>query len=104
MTPTDGFLPPTSSERTSADRRERLRVLLHTLAERRWLILATAAIIVAFATLRSAAQEDEYEAVSHVLVGQTDPINGLFPGARPTISDCAPSGAIWVTPPRQSAA
>ena len=81
MTPTDGFLPPASSERKSADRRERLRVLLHTLAERRWLILATAAIIVAFLTLRSAAQDDKYEAVSKVLVGQTDPINGLFPGA-----------------------
>ena len=81
MTPTDGFLPPASSERKSADRRERLRVLLHTLGERRWLILATAAIIVAFVTLRSAAQEDKYEAVSEVLVGQTDPVNGLFPGA-----------------------
>lgn len=81
MTPTDGFLPPASSERKSADRRERLRVLLHTLAERRWLILATAAIIVAFFTLRSAAQDDKYEAVSEVLIGQTDPVNGLFPGA-----------------------
>jgi succinoglycan biosynthesis transport protein ExoP len=56
-------------------------VLLHTLGERRWLILATAAVIVAFVTLRSAAQDDKYEAVSKVLVGQTDPINGLFPGA-----------------------
>ena len=83
MSLTDGFLPPASSERKSADRRERLRVLLHTLAERRWLILATAAIVVAFATLRSAAQDDEYEAVSKVLVGQTDPVNALFPGAGP---------------------
>ena len=81
MTPTDGFLPPASSERKSADRRERLRVLLHTLGERRWLILATAAVIVAVATLNSAAQDDKYEAVSKVLVGQTDPVNGLFPGA-----------------------
>ena len=81
MTPTDGFLPPASSERKSADRRERLRVLLHTLGERRWLILATAAVIVAIATLNSAAQDDKYEAVSKVLVGQTDPVNGLFPGA-----------------------
>jgi capsular exopolysaccharide synthesis family protein len=81
VTPTDGFLPPASSERKSADRRERLRVLLHTLGERRWLILATAAAIVTVATLRSAAQEDEYEAVSKVLVGQTDPVNALFPGA-----------------------
>jgi capsular exopolysaccharide synthesis family protein len=58
-----------------------LRVLLHTLGERRWLILATAAIIVAIATLNSAAQDDKYEAASEVLVGQTDPIEGLFPGA-----------------------
>ena len=63
------------------DRRERLRVLLHTLSERRWLILATAAIIATVVTLRSAAQDDEYEAVSKVLVGQTDPVNALFPGA-----------------------
>lgn len=56
-------------------------MLLHTLSERRWLILATAAIIVAVATLNSAAQDDKYEAVSKVLVGQTDPVNGLFPGA-----------------------
>ena len=56
-------------------------MLLHTLSERRWLILATAAVIVTFATLRSAAQDDEYEAVSKVLVGQTDPVNALFPGA-----------------------
>ena len=56
-------------------------MLLHTLSERRWLILATAAIIVAIATLNSAAQDDKYEAVSKVLVGQTDPVNGLFPGA-----------------------
>ncbi len=56
-------------------------MLLGTLAERRWLILATAAVIVAFATLRSAAQDDQYEAASKVLVGQTDPVNGLFPGA-----------------------
>ena len=55
--------------------------MLHTLGERRWLILATAAIIVAIATLRSAAQDEKYEAVSKVLVGQTDPVNGLFPGA-----------------------
>jgi polysaccharide biosynthesis transport protein len=54
---------------------------LRTLGERRWLILATAAVIVAFVTLRSAAQDDEYEASSKVLVGQTDPVNGLFPGA-----------------------
>jgi len=81
VTPTDGFLPPASSERKSADRRERLRVLLHTLGERRWLILVVAAVIVAFATLRSAAQDDQYEAASKVLVGQTDPVNGLFPGA-----------------------
>ena len=81
VTPTDGFLPPASSERKSADRRERLRVLLHTLSERRWLILATAGVIVAVVTLRSAAQDDKYEAVSKVLVGQTDPVNGLFPGA-----------------------
>jgi polysaccharide biosynthesis transport protein len=58
-----------------------LRVLLHTLSERRWLILATAALIVAVATLNSAAQDDKYEAVSKVLVGQTDPVEGLFPGA-----------------------
>jgi capsular exopolysaccharide synthesis family protein len=58
-----------------------LRVLLHTLSERRWLILAVAGVIVAIVTLRSAAQDDEYEAVSKVLVGQTDPVNGLFPGA-----------------------
>ena len=81
MTPTDGFLPPASAERKSADRRERLRVLLHTLGERRWLIVAVAAVIVAFMTLRSAAQDEQYEASSKVLVGQTDPINGLFPGA-----------------------
>lgn len=81
VTPNDGFLPPASSERKSADRRERLRVLLHTLGERRWLILATAAIIVAIMTLRSAAQDDQYEAVSKVLIGQTDPVQGLFPGA-----------------------
>ena len=56
-------------------------MLLHTLGERRWLILATAAIIVAIVTLNSAAQDDKYEAVSKVLVGQTDPVNGLFPGA-----------------------
>ena len=56
-------------------------MLLHTLGERRWLILATAAIIIAIATLNSAAQDDKYEAVSKVLVGQTDPVNGLFPGA-----------------------
>jgi succinoglycan biosynthesis transport protein ExoP len=84
VTPTDGFLPPASSERKSADRRERLLVLLHTLGERRWLILATAVAIVAFATLRSAAQDDKYEASSEVLVGQTDPVNGLFPGAGAT--------------------
>ena len=54
---------------------------LHTLGERRWLILATAAVIVAVATLNSAAQDDKYEAVSKVLVGQTDPVNALFPGA-----------------------
>jgi capsular exopolysaccharide synthesis family protein len=58
-----------------------LRVLLHTLSERRWLILAVAGVIVAIVTLRSAAQDDKYEAVSKVLVGQTDPVNGLFPGA-----------------------
>jgi capsular exopolysaccharide synthesis family protein len=81
VTPTNGFLPPASSERKSADRRERLLVLLHTLGERRWLILATAALIVAFFTLRSAAQDDKYEAASEVLIGQTDPVNGLFPGA-----------------------
>lgn len=81
MTSNDGFLPPASSERKSADRRERLRVLLHTLGERRWLILATAALIAAVVSLRSAAQDDEYEAVSKVLVGQTDPVNALFPGA-----------------------
>ena len=85
MTPlavtTDGFLPPTSSERKSADRRERLRVLLHTLGERRWLILAVAAVIVAIVTLRSAAQDDEYEATSKVLVGQTEAVEALFPGA-----------------------
>ena len=56
-------------------------MFLHTLGERRWLILATAAIVVAIATLQSAAQDDEYEAVSKVLVGQTDPVNALFPGA-----------------------
>ena len=56
-------------------------MLLHTLGERRWLILVVAAVIVAFATLRSAAQDDQYEAASKVLVGQTDPVNGLFPGA-----------------------
>jgi capsular exopolysaccharide synthesis family protein len=56
-------------------------VLLHTLGERRWLILATAVAIVAVMTLRSAARDDEYEAVSKVLVGQTDPVQGLFPGA-----------------------
>jgi capsular exopolysaccharide synthesis family protein len=56
-------------------------VLLHTLNERRWLILATAGAIVAIVTLQSAAQDDKYEAVSKVLVGQTDPVNGLFPGA-----------------------
>jgi len=78
---TDGFLPPTSSERKSADRRERLRVLLHTLGERRWLILAVAAVIVAIVTLRSAAQDDEYEATSKVLVGQTEAVEALFPGA-----------------------
>ncbi len=81
LTPSDGFLPPASSERKSADRRERLRVLLHTLSERRWLILAIAGVIVAIVTLNSAAQDDKYEAVSKVLVGQTDPVNGLFPGA-----------------------
>ncbi|HYH58942.1 MAG TPA: Wzz/FepE/Etk N-terminal domain-containing protein [Thermoleophilaceae bacterium] len=81
MTPTDGFLPPASSERKSADRRERLRVLLHTLGERRWLILATAAVIVLVVTLRSAAQDDEYEATAKVLVGQTEAIDALFPGA-----------------------
>ena len=81
LTPSDGFLPPASSERKSADRRERLRVLLHTLSERRWLILAIAGVIVAIVTLQSAAQDDKYEAVSKVLVGQTDPVNGLFPGA-----------------------
>ncbi len=59
-------------------------MLLHTLEERRWLILAVAAAIVAFATLRSAAQDDKYEAASKVLVGQTDPVNGLFPGAGAT--------------------
>jgi succinoglycan biosynthesis transport protein ExoP len=56
-------------------------VLLHTLGERRWLILAVAAAIVVVATLRSAAQDNQYEAVSKVLVGQTDPVNALFPGA-----------------------
>ena len=56
-------------------------MLLHTLGERRWLILAVAAAIVVVATLRSAAQDDEYEAVAKVLVGQTDPVNALFPGA-----------------------
>lgn len=81
MTPSDGFLPPASSERKSADRRERLRVLLHTLKERRWLILAIAAVVVVVATLRSAAQDDEYEAVSRVLVGQTEAVEALFPGA-----------------------
>ena len=81
MTPSDGFLPPASSERKSADRRERLRLLLHTLGERRWLILATAAAIVAVATLRSAAQEDEYEATARVLVGQTEAVEALFPGS-----------------------
>ena len=56
-------------------------MLLHTLNERRWLILAVTALVVGLATIRSAAQEDEYEAVSKVLVGQTDPVNALFPGA-----------------------
>lgn len=81
MTTSDGFLPPASSERKSADRRERVRVLLHTLGERRWLILATMAVIVAVATLRSAAETDKYEATAKVLVGQSDPVNALFPGA-----------------------
>lgn len=56
-------------------------MLLHTLAERRWLILATAAIVVGVATLWSASQEKKYEATSKILVGQTDPVNALFPGA-----------------------
>jgi capsular exopolysaccharide synthesis family protein len=55
--------------------------MLRTLSERRWLILAAAAVIVVVATLRSAAQDDEYEAVSKVLVGQTDPALALVPGA-----------------------
>ena len=81
MTPSDGFLPPASSERKSADRRERLRLLLHTLGERRWLILGVVGAIVLIATLRSAAQGDEYEAASKVLVGQSDPVEALVPGA-----------------------
>jgi receptor protein-tyrosine kinase len=56
-------------------------VVLHTLGERRWLILATVAVIVAFVTLRSAAQDDEYEATAKVLVGQTEAVEALFPGA-----------------------
>lgn len=80
MSPTDGFLPPASSERKSADRRERLRVMLHTLGERRWLILTTAAIVIALATLWSASQQSRYEGAAHILIGQTDPIVALFPG------------------------
>ena len=56
-------------------------MLLHTLGERRWLILGVAAVIVLAATLRSAAQDDEYEAASKVLVGQSDPVEALVPGA-----------------------
>jgi polysaccharide biosynthesis transport protein len=56
-------------------------VLLHTLGERRWLILGVAAAIVVLATLRSAAQDDEYEGVSKVLIGQSDPVEALVPGA-----------------------
>jgi capsular exopolysaccharide synthesis family protein len=77
----DGFLPPASSERKSADRRERLRVLLGTIEERRWLILVTAAAVVVLATLWSTARDKKYEAESNVLIGQTDPVNALFPGA-----------------------
>jgi capsular exopolysaccharide synthesis family protein len=58
-----------------------VRVVLHTLNERRWLILATAAIIIAVVTLRSAAQDDKYEATAKVLVGQTEAVEALFPGS-----------------------
>ena len=56
-------------------------MVLHTLNERRWLILATAAIIIAVVTLRSAAQDDKYEATAKVLVGQTEAVEALFPGS-----------------------
>jgi len=90
VTPTDGFLPPASSERKSADRRERLLVLLHTLGERRWLILATAAgrdvariDPPARDALRLGAYQLLYTRVpAHAAVNQTvDLVRSVAPGA-----------------------
>ncbi|MEX2194190.1 MAG: hypothetical protein WD844_02815 [Thermoleophilaceae bacterium] len=75
-----GFLPPASSEAAAVSRRERVRLALRTVSERRRLVLGTAVVACVATLLVSLAQEDEYEATSALLVSQPETILG---GAAP---------------------
>lgn len=75
----DGFLPPAPEEHVAASRRERARLAIRTIAERRRLMAITVATVVLGVLLYSIGREDRYEGVATILVAQPESILGSSP-------------------------
>ncbi|HWH43885.1 MAG TPA: polysaccharide biosynthesis tyrosine autokinase [Thermoleophilaceae bacterium] len=75
----DGFLPPAPEERAAASRRERARLAIRTVAERRALIGITAAAVVLGVLLYGLGRDAQYEGVAKLLIAQPESLLGQAP-------------------------
>lgn len=75
----DGFLPPAPEERVAASRKERARLWIRTVAERRALVGIAAAAVVVAVLLYGLARDDQYEGVAKLLVAQPESLLGQAP-------------------------
>lgn len=71
-----GFLPPNAAEAAAASRRDRARLALGTLSERRRLIFATVLVVTLAVLLYSLSREDRYAATAKLLISQPQSILG----------------------------